>query len=435
MHGKLLNYLKNNFSIEIIAKEKKCTAGNIRKRLAILIKHRYLKKNTNIRGVVNEYTFTSKGSMALEKYIGLSSKVQSLEELKTEKNIIRYHNITFGFPLILKKKQLQNINNKLIKLNIFSEQNIKSERGMTNWYQTFYKTTEVQIRTTSRSLIIRLPGEYFARTPEDAINQAVDDLTHNIISKIENWFNIKLGKHNIVTADILTQHFAIANSELAKQCIDAGFTNIKLKDKNNQTRWTIDNSTTKDQWNRIIKLCEEECVHKIHAPEDVKRIKENMSHIIFDKVNIKENRDNINANKNAIIKSDKKIKENKEEVKNVNDTLILMTNTMQTMDNNIQTMHQYHAIQTKQTLETMKVYDAGISRHMGMVDGIAVMAERLEKNSTEMKQMIGGVKEIMKGLNKLIGANKTTSKKKFKKKNKERNKHKKKFKRKRKKRY
>jgi len=388
-HGRLLKYFADNFSTKSIAKELNCTRRNIYKRRDVLVKRGYIKVNKNSKnnkGEICLYELTSKGSMALEKYLGLSSKVHNLEQLKHQKNIIRLHNLTFRFPLMITQKKLIQINNKLIKLNIFSEKNIKS-RGMTNWYQTFYKSTEVQLRTTSKSLIVRLTGEYFAHTPEEAINQAVDDLTHSFIAKIESWFNIKLGKHNAVTADILTQHFAISNNELAKQCLKAGFTQIKLKDENGETRFIIDNSGTRDRWGKLVNLNEAEFVHRIKGEEDVIKYKKHISHVIFDDVDIKKTSD---------------------EVQGINATL-------QSMTSNLSGINQ-----------TMQTFGTGMSEHMKLIGGLQDVSKQLLNSTIMMGKTMNGIDKILLDLKKAVGMNKTKSNKKFKKKNTKRNKRRKK---------
>ena len=277
-HGILLKLIAENHTIKTIAKIKRCSVSNIHKRLKVLAKYNYLKIDKNFKGQTNIYELTSKGSNALEKFLGLSRSVHTIQKLKSTKNIIRLHNISIKFPIKLKPIQWTKLTQKLIKMNIISEQKTTQ---MTNWSQTFFSTTEVQIRTTPKSIIIRLPGDYYANTPLEAKNKMLDDLYTSILPKLENWLKIKLDKPNKITTEIITEHNAIANNEIAKQCIEAGL-KLEIRDNNGELRWIVDDSERKDRWGNTIKLKELEAPHRIKSEEDVEKVKELISDITYD---------------------------------------------------------------------------------------------------------------------------------------------------------
>lgn len=187
----VLKLIQEGLSISEIAKYRHVSRTAIYKVLATL----------NKKGLVRHpkysiYELTTKGIKGLHSLVGLRYK-------------LRQHNLHFKIKVLesprnweLKRNEIRFMPyfNKIIKLK-------NNEQELLNFGR-------LQVKTTSKSLIIKIPTLY-AKNWENAIIQAMSILEDNLF-KFEKLFKIRLVKDYKANIKIISQEYAIIQDTLAK---------------------------------------------------------------------------------------------------------------------------------------------------------------------------------------------------------------------------
>jgi len=187
----LLKGIQNGLTISEISKYRRVSRQAVYKLLSSLIDEGLIKKIGY--GV---YGLTLKGINGLHSFVQL-------------KYNLRQHNINFKIKILESKKNWEQKRHIITQLPYFNKR-IK----LKNNEQELLNFGKVQLRTTTKSIIVKIPTIY-SKTTEEAIVQSFDCL-YNIIPKIENLFKIKLIKDYKTNITIISQEYASINDSLAK---------------------------------------------------------------------------------------------------------------------------------------------------------------------------------------------------------------------------
>lgn len=183
--------LQKGLSISQIATYRKVNRSSIYKILSSLMKKGLVSKDGY--GV---YTLTHKGTEGLHSLVGL-------------RNNIRQHNLGIKINILesprnwnLRRSEIRQLPyyNKTIKLN--------------NNEQDIFNFGKLQIRTTSKSIILKMPTIY-SKDWDDAMIQVMNILELTI-PKLESLFKIKLIKDYKSNIKIISQEYAIIQDALAR---------------------------------------------------------------------------------------------------------------------------------------------------------------------------------------------------------------------------
>jgi DNA-binding PadR family transcriptional regulator len=187
----VLKKVQEGFSISEIAKYRKVSRQAVYEVLSSLIKKGLVKKLS--RGC---YDLTNEGV----------STLHSLVQLRYN---LRQHNINFKILILESKKNWEKKRHKITQLPYFNK-SIK----LKNNEQELFNFGKVSIRTTTKSVIVKIPTIY-SKSTEEAIIQSFSCL-YDIIPKIENLFSIRLIKDYKANITIISQEYASLNDSLAK---------------------------------------------------------------------------------------------------------------------------------------------------------------------------------------------------------------------------
>lgn len=187
----LLNGLHNNLKVSEIAKYRKVSRQAIYKTLSSVIKKGWVTKVGY--GV---YELTEKGIQGLHSLVGFRYK-------------LRQHNLGIKIDVLESPKNWAQKRNELRFLPYFNK-TIK----LKNNDQDLFNFGKLQIRSTTKSIIIKMPTIY-SKGWEEAIIQSMDIL-ETTIPKLEKMFKVKLVKNYKANMKIISQEYARIQDALAK---------------------------------------------------------------------------------------------------------------------------------------------------------------------------------------------------------------------------
>jgi DNA-binding PadR family transcriptional regulator len=142
------------------------------------------------------YNITRKGLEGIHSFVGL-------------KYNLRGHNIGFKIEVLGSSRNWDKKRQQLVRLPFFNKR-----IRLKNNEQHLFSYQKLEIKTTSKSVIIKLP-EILSKNLEEAIIQAMDML-YDSLPKIERLFKIKLVKDYKANITIISQEWASLQDALAK---------------------------------------------------------------------------------------------------------------------------------------------------------------------------------------------------------------------------
>lgn len=187
----VLKYVHEGLSVTEISKTRKKQRSSIYKVLTTLIKKGFVVKIK--RGA---YRITEEGTKGLHSFVGLRYN-------------LRQHNLHFKIEVLestrnwhLKRQEIRQLPyfNKTLKLR--------------NNEQDLFNYGNLQVKTTSKAVIIKMPTIY-AKTWESAVIQAMQILEDSIY-KVENAFKIRLIKAYKSNITIISNEYAKIQDAIAK---------------------------------------------------------------------------------------------------------------------------------------------------------------------------------------------------------------------------
>ena len=187
----VLKYLHDGLSISEIAKVRGVSRTAIYKVLQTLIKKGMVAK----KGYA-VYGLTEKGVQGLHSFVGLRYK-------------LRQHNLHFKIKVLESPKNWELKRNEIRQLPYFNK-----TLKLKNNEQDLFNYGRLQVKTTSQSVIIKMPTIY-AGDWEGAVIQAMQIL-EDTIYKIEKAFKIKLIKDYKANITVISQEYAKLQDALAK---------------------------------------------------------------------------------------------------------------------------------------------------------------------------------------------------------------------------
>ncbi|KKL22547.1 hypothetical protein LCGC14_2434360 [marine sediment metagenome] len=198
------------------------------------------------RGMIEKiglaWRLTDKGRGGLHSFIGFTYKK-------------RYHNLAFKIAIKENPRNWDKKRNTLMLLPYFN----KRVELKNNSFDLF-NFGKIQVKTTTRSVILKLPTIY-SDTVEEAILEGMDMLFTSI-PRIEASFKIKLVKDNRANITIISQEWARLQDPLAK-LYEEKDEKLYIKDENGDVRLIIDYSFA---------VGELEAIHPNKSPEDMKAV-------------------------------------------------------------------------------------------------------------------------------------------------------------------
>lgn len=189
----LLNGIQSGFKISEIAKYRKVSRQAVYGTLSSAISKGWVSKIGY--GV---YDLTEKGTQTLHSLVGFRYK-------------LRQHNIGIKISILQSPKNWDLKRNELRQLPYYNK-SIK----LKNNEQDMFTFGKLQVRTTTKSLILKMPTIYAKENQwEDATLQVIGIL-EDIIPKLERTFKVKLVKDYKANMKIISQEYAIIQDALAK---------------------------------------------------------------------------------------------------------------------------------------------------------------------------------------------------------------------------
>lgn len=185
-----LRLLQEGSTITEISIYRKVNRSSVYKTINILLNKSFLEK------IDKSYSLTSKGIKGLHSFVGLRYN-------------LRQHNLHFKFEILEHPKNWELKRNKLVQFPYFNKR-IK----LKNNEQHLFNFGKIKIKTTSKSIIIKLPTIY-DKNIDGAVLQAMD-LLYEAIPKVERLFDIKLIKDYKANVKIISQEYARVNDSLAR---------------------------------------------------------------------------------------------------------------------------------------------------------------------------------------------------------------------------
>lgn len=187
----VLKFLQEGLKISQIAKIRGVGRSSIYKVLSSLINKGFVEK----KGFA-VYDITQKGMGGLHSFVGLRYK-------------LRQHNLHFKIKVLESPKNWELKRNEIRQLPYFNK-----TLKLKNNEQDLFNYGRLQVKTTSQSVIIKMPTIY-AGDWEDAVIQAMQIL-EDTIYKIEKAFKIKLIKDYKANITVISQEYAKLQDALAK---------------------------------------------------------------------------------------------------------------------------------------------------------------------------------------------------------------------------
>ncbi len=186
----VLKCIQEGLSITEISKYRKVYRSSIYKVLKTLVK-----KGLAIHPKRSIYELTNKGIKGLHSFVALRYK-------------LRQHNLHFKITVLESPRNWDQRRNEMRQMPYFNK-TIK----LKNNEQDLFNYGKLQIKTTTKSIIIKMPTIY-AKEWEDAIIQAMGIL-EDAIPNIESKFKIRLIKDHKANIKIISQEYASIQDALA----------------------------------------------------------------------------------------------------------------------------------------------------------------------------------------------------------------------------
>lgn len=187
----VMKYLHEGLSVSEIARIRKVTRRSIYKVLQTLInKGLVAKKGYGVYGL------TEKGMQGIHSFVGLRYK-------------LRQHNLHFKIRVLESRKNWDKRRNEIRQFPYFNK-----TLKLKNNEQDLFNYGRLQVKTTTQSVIIKMPTIYAADW-ESAIVQAMGIL-EDAIFKIEKAFKVRLIKDYKSNITIISQEYARIQDALAK---------------------------------------------------------------------------------------------------------------------------------------------------------------------------------------------------------------------------
>lgn len=190
----VLKLLQDNHTVTEISKIRKTTRRATYKILSALEEKSYIE---NVGGEkIKVYNITRKGLEGIHSFVALKHK-------------LRQHNLSFKIEVLDSPKNWDKKRQNLTRLPYFNK-NIE----LKNNHQQLFSYQKLEIKTTTKSVIIKLPHIY-AKTIEKAVIQSMDML-YDSVPKIEKLFKVKLVKDYKANITIISQEYARLQDAIAK---------------------------------------------------------------------------------------------------------------------------------------------------------------------------------------------------------------------------
>lgn len=190
-HYETLRMLHDGFTVTEISRHRKVSRTAVYKTIKVLNKHGLLRHPKRFL-----YEVTDKGIKGLHSFVGLRYN-------------LRQHNLHFKIKVLESPKNWELKRNE-IRFLPFYNKTLK----LKNNEQDLFNFGKIQVKTTSKSVIMKIPTIY-ATDWEHAIIQAMGILEDNIY-KIERVFKIRLVKDYRANITIVSQEYAKLQDSLAK---------------------------------------------------------------------------------------------------------------------------------------------------------------------------------------------------------------------------
>lgn len=187
----VLKCIQEGLCISEIARYRNVYRSSIYKVLSTLVKNGLVRKPKR-----SIYELTNKGIKGLHSFVALRYK-------------LRQHNLHFKIEVLESPKNWELRRNEMRQMPYFNR-TIK----LKNNEQDLFNYGKLQIKTTTKSIIIKMPTIY-AREWEDAIIQAMGILEDSI-PKLESKFKVRLVKDYKANIKIISQEYASIQDSLAK---------------------------------------------------------------------------------------------------------------------------------------------------------------------------------------------------------------------------
>lgn len=187
----VLKGIQEGFCISEIARHRHVNRSSIYKVLKTLLKDGMVRNPKR-----SMYELTNKGIKGLHSFVGFRYK-------------LRQHNLHFKIKVLESPRNWALKRNELRQMPYFNK-TIK----LKNNEQDLFNYGKLQIKSTSKSLIIKMPTIYSSNW-EDAIIQAMGIL-EDAIPKLERMFKVILVKDYKSNITIISQEYAILQDALAK---------------------------------------------------------------------------------------------------------------------------------------------------------------------------------------------------------------------------
>lgn len=187
----VLKLIQEGLSVTEISKYRGVTRQAVYKVMATLIKKGMIRSPKR-----SIYELTNKGIEGLHSFVALRYK-------------LRQHNLHFKIDVLESPKNWEQKRNEFRQMPYFNK-TIK----MKNNEQDLFNYGKLQIKTTTKSIIIKMPTLY-AKNWENAIIQAMGIL-EDAIYKIEHQFKIRLVKDYKANIKVISQEYASIQDAVAK---------------------------------------------------------------------------------------------------------------------------------------------------------------------------------------------------------------------------
>src|SRR3990167_1789585 len=242
--------LNTNIKLEIMKYLKEgCLLSNIAKRLnkskTAISKHiKTLLIEGKVEKIGRHYQLTTRGFTSL---VVLSTQLT---------DHIRLHNVVVKIKILHKpkdwdKRRVQYLIKKSITLN---------QIDLKNNFQILSHFQDIKIKSTSKSILLYFP-DIVAETPFKASNLFIDRL-FSVIPYIESLFKLTLIKDRYLAIELISQHHALIENEIAKKYNKEG-NKFRVYNSDGEIIYLID-------WSH--RIHEFESIHTITAEENAEKL-------------------------------------------------------------------------------------------------------------------------------------------------------------------
>jgi len=237
----VLQLLQNHHTVTEISNIRKTTRRATYKILASIEEKGFIENIGTERNRV--YNITRKGIEGIHSFVAL-------------KHNLRQHLLAFKIEVLESPKNWDKRRQNLVRLPFFNKR-IK----LKNNTQDLFSYQKLEIKTTTKSVIIKLPHIY-SKTIDEAVIQAMDML-YDSIPKVEKLFKIKLVKDYKANIKIISQEYARLQDSIAKTYRVEG---KKLYVKNEEGKiWLIaDHSFNTDELETVLPNSADEDMDPVH---------------------------------------------------------------------------------------------------------------------------------------------------------------------------